>query len=195
MPHHSPTVIETSVQAADGTRLVQRAWCPAAGVPDAGAVLLVHGLGEHARRYDHVAAALGALGLEVRGYEGGGDPVLSMRCDVLSGRLLMYAPDLETPWSLRRPAEDGAAFVLEFGSRLQGPVRWMPMVDTAWPGTRFDLSTRDLDALARAQTLVLRLGPVVRRLPAPPEAVRREFAWKCADALRLARPSAAPRAG
>jgi alpha-beta hydrolase superfamily lysophospholipase len=69
MPHHPPTVIETSVQAADGTRLVQRAWCPAAGVADAGAVLLVHGLGEHARRYDHVAAALGALGLEVRSYD------------------------------------------------------------------------------------------------------------------------------
>lgn len=133
--------------------------------------------------------------LEARGYPGGGDPVLSMRCDVLSGRLLMYAPDLETPWSLRRPAEDGSPFTLEFGSRLQGPVRWMPMVDSAWPGTRFDLSTRDLDALARAQTITLRLGPVVRRLAAPPEALRHEFAWKCADALRLARPSVAPKAG
>ena len=65
----TPTVLETSVTAADGTRLVQRAWCPAAGAPDAGAVLLVHGLGEHARRYDHVAAVLGALGLEVRSYD------------------------------------------------------------------------------------------------------------------------------
>lgn len=57
---------ETPVPAADGTPLVQRSW-PAEG--GAGSLLLVHGVGEHARRYDHVAAALNQLGLEVRSYD------------------------------------------------------------------------------------------------------------------------------
>jgi alpha-beta hydrolase superfamily lysophospholipase len=64
-----PLATEAIVPAADGTRLVQRTWPAAAGTTDAGALLLVHGLGEHARRYDHVAAAIAALGIEVRGYD------------------------------------------------------------------------------------------------------------------------------
>jgi alpha-beta hydrolase superfamily lysophospholipase len=60
---------DLDVTAADGTRLAQRTWPVPPGVRPAGAVLLVHGLGEHARRYDHVAAALTALGLEARGYD------------------------------------------------------------------------------------------------------------------------------
>lgn len=60
---------ETPVTLADGTRVVERRWAADAGTPDAGALLLVHGLGEHARRYDHVAAAIGALGLEVRSFD------------------------------------------------------------------------------------------------------------------------------
>ncbi len=42
---------------------------PATGDAGGGSLLLVHGLGEHARRYDHVAAAITGLGLEVRGYD------------------------------------------------------------------------------------------------------------------------------
>ncbi|MGZ8377018.1 MAG: alpha/beta fold hydrolase [Gemmatirosa sp.] len=61
--------VDATVPAADGTRLVQRTWPAAAGVPAAGALLLVHGLGEHARRYDHVARAIAALGIEVRSYD------------------------------------------------------------------------------------------------------------------------------
>jgi alpha-beta hydrolase superfamily lysophospholipase len=60
---------ETPVTLADGTRVIERRWPAAAGTADAGALLLVHGLGEHARRYDHVAAAIGALGLEVRSFD------------------------------------------------------------------------------------------------------------------------------
>jgi alpha-beta hydrolase superfamily lysophospholipase len=61
----SATDLETTT--ADGTRVLLRTW-PAEGAP-AGALFLVHGLGEHARRYDHVARAATALGLEVRGYD------------------------------------------------------------------------------------------------------------------------------
>lgn len=68
-PADAPPAHETTVTAADGTRLVQRTWPAAPAAADAGALLLVHGLGEHARRYDHVAAALTALGLEVRAFD------------------------------------------------------------------------------------------------------------------------------
>jgi alpha-beta hydrolase superfamily lysophospholipase len=115
MPHAS-TVLETSVRAADGTRLVQRAWCPAAGVPDAGAVLLVHGLGEHARRYDHVAAALGALGLEVRSYDqrgfgrsDGARATLPHRDALVEDAALLYARLAE---ERRRRGDDRPPFIL-----------------------------------------------------------------------------------
>lgn len=54
---------------ADGVALALRDWPLPAGTPRRGAALLVHGLGEHAGRYDHVAAALGALGVATRAYD------------------------------------------------------------------------------------------------------------------------------
>ena len=48
-----------SYTSADGTQLAAYRWDPA-GEPRAlrGAVQLTHGMGEHARRYEHVARAL-----------------------------------------------------------------------------------------------------------------------------------------
>src|SRR5207237_8075684 len=60
---------EIEIALPDGTRVVTRVWPAEPTAPDAGSLLLVHGLGEHARRYDHVAAALTALGVEVRSYD------------------------------------------------------------------------------------------------------------------------------
>ena len=58
---------ETStVHAADGTPLLRRTWSAERPV---GGVYLLHGLGEHTGRYDHVAAVLVALGLIVRGHD------------------------------------------------------------------------------------------------------------------------------
>jgi alpha-beta hydrolase superfamily lysophospholipase len=55
------------VPAADGTELLVREWpAPAEAVGD---VLLVHGLGEHSGRYEHVGAWLGAAGLAVHSYD------------------------------------------------------------------------------------------------------------------------------
>src|ERR687895_1523013 len=53
----------------DGTTLTLRDWPVPAGVEPRGALLLVHGLGEHSGRYAHVAERLAALGLHVRGYD------------------------------------------------------------------------------------------------------------------------------
>ena len=46
-----------------------RDWPVPDGVARRGAILLVHGLGEHSGRYEHVGARLAALGLEARGYD------------------------------------------------------------------------------------------------------------------------------
>jgi alpha-beta hydrolase superfamily lysophospholipase len=52
--------------AADGTPLHLHRW-PGGGTR--GTVLIVHGLGEHIGRYEHVAAWLGARGWQVVGYD------------------------------------------------------------------------------------------------------------------------------
>jgi len=52
------------LKAADGTALFYRRWHPVRG-SEKGAVLLVHGLGEHSGRYGHVANVFTELGFEV----------------------------------------------------------------------------------------------------------------------------------
>lgn len=51
----------------DGLQLHLRQWAPAS--TPRGTVLIVHGLGEHIARYEHVAAALNAGGWHVAGYD------------------------------------------------------------------------------------------------------------------------------
>ena len=55
--------------AHDGDNIVIQDWPLEAGVAVRGVVILVHGLGEHAGRYDHVARHLNEWGFEVRGYD------------------------------------------------------------------------------------------------------------------------------
>ena len=55
------------VTTDDGLALHLRTW-PAAN-PNRGVAVLVHGLGEHVDRYDHVAHRLNALGFTVVGYD------------------------------------------------------------------------------------------------------------------------------
>ncbi len=54
--------------ARDGTNLVVVDW-PLTKGPVRGVVLVVHGLGEHAWRYDHVAERLNTWGFAVRAYD------------------------------------------------------------------------------------------------------------------------------
>lgn len=53
---------EHSLTGGGGVRIVYDAWTPPT---TEGVVVLSHGMGEHARRYDHVVARLGELGLAV----------------------------------------------------------------------------------------------------------------------------------
>lgn len=64
-------------QAGDGNCLQGYAWVPADGTPLRAAVVVVHGLGDHARRYAALAQALNAQGVAVlaqdhRGHAGSG---------------------------------------------------------------------------------------------------------------------------
>ena len=54
--------------ASDGDNIALQEW-PLHGVTPRGAVVVVHGLGEHAGRYDHVARRLNRWGFMVRGYD------------------------------------------------------------------------------------------------------------------------------
>jgi len=54
--------------AQDGTNLVVVDW-PLSKGPVRGVVLIVHGLGEHAWRYDHVAERMNTWGFAVRAYD------------------------------------------------------------------------------------------------------------------------------
>ena len=58
------TRAERSFDGVDGVRIVYDVWTPAdIGSTPRGVVILAHGLGEHARRYDHVVARFGREGL------------------------------------------------------------------------------------------------------------------------------------
>jgi alpha-beta hydrolase superfamily lysophospholipase len=58
-----------SYRAADGRQLAGFRWAADDGRTDSGIVVLVHGMGEHLRRYDHVADALTAHGYVVYGHD------------------------------------------------------------------------------------------------------------------------------
>jgi alpha-beta hydrolase superfamily lysophospholipase len=70
-------VSELTYKSADGTQIVAYRWDPEN--PPRAAVQLTHGMGEHARRYDHVAQALNEAGFVVyaqdhRGHGASADP-------------------------------------------------------------------------------------------------------------------------
>ncbi len=55
------------ITAPDGTRLALRKWTPSAD--PVATVLIVHGLGEHGGRYEHVGEALAGAGMVVHAYD------------------------------------------------------------------------------------------------------------------------------
>jgi alpha-beta hydrolase superfamily lysophospholipase len=65
---HPESTLMTFV-AGDGDNLAIQDWPLDEGHTLRGVVLLVHGLGEHAGRYDHVARRLNDWGFAVRGYD------------------------------------------------------------------------------------------------------------------------------
>lgn len=64
----TPSTLSTFV-ASDGDNVAVQDWPLEHGRALRGVVILVHGLGEHAGRYDHVARQLNDWGFAVRGYD------------------------------------------------------------------------------------------------------------------------------
>lgn len=62
------TTLSTFV-ASDGDNVVVQDWALDARIPLRGVVILVHGLGEHAGRYDFLARQFNTWGFAVRGYD------------------------------------------------------------------------------------------------------------------------------
>lgn len=58
-----------SYRSPDGRQLAGYRWAAHDGHADAGVVVLVHGMGEHVRRYDHLADALTSQGFVVYGHD------------------------------------------------------------------------------------------------------------------------------
>jgi alpha-beta hydrolase superfamily lysophospholipase len=69
MSHESRDSTLSTFTASDGENLAVQDWPLADPELARGVVLLVHGLGEHAGRYDPLARVLNSWGFEVRGYD------------------------------------------------------------------------------------------------------------------------------
>ena len=69
MNHAGAESTLSTFTASDGENLAVQDWPLAAGLPARGAVLMVHGLGEHAGRYDTLARVLNDWGFNVRSYD------------------------------------------------------------------------------------------------------------------------------
>jgi len=69
MSHAGPESTLSTFTASDGDNLAVQDWYLPEGVRQRGAVLVVHGLGEHAGRYDRFARTLNTWGFTVRSYD------------------------------------------------------------------------------------------------------------------------------
>ena len=69
MSHAGTESTLSTFTASDGENLAVQDWPQREGVRQRGAVLIVHGLGEHAGRYDGLAHVLNGWGFAVRSYD------------------------------------------------------------------------------------------------------------------------------
>jgi alpha-beta hydrolase superfamily lysophospholipase len=151
----------------DHLRLHVRQWpAPSAS---RGTVQIVHGLGEHIGRYEHVAAALNAAGWDVLGHDQRGHGRSEGARGTITHPLALLADLAQVMDNFRRPGRHlllghsmgglvAARFVAEGLARV--PVRFQRDVDG------LVLSSPALDAgLGGAQKLLLGLlGPIAPRL-------------------------------
>jgi alpha-beta hydrolase superfamily lysophospholipase len=98
--------------ASDGDNLAVQDWPLPDEAAARGVVLVVHGLGEHAGRYEHVAQQLNSWGFAVRGYDhyGHGDSDGVRGALPVMTRLLDDLTDMIE--STRKRVEPGTPFIL-----------------------------------------------------------------------------------
>jgi len=110
------TSTQGHASTADGTELLIRHW-PAAGETWTS-VLLVHGLGEHSGRYEHVGEQLAAVGLDTYGFDNRGNGGSTGRRGHVD-RWSQYHDDLAERLSAVRSASGGRPVAL-YGHSLGG---------------------------------------------------------------------------
>lgn len=129
---HTPTA--KALATPDGQTLVLFAWPWQRDNAPRAHVLLVHGLGEHARRYDALAAWFQQQGLSVWAYDQRGHGVSS------GARATLPTPDaflddLDVAWQAFANAHNNGLPLLVLGHSMGGLVvmRWLQRNTTAQP--------------------------------------------------------------
>lgn len=150
---------EASFTGVDGTRIVYDVWSPE-GEPT-GILVLSHGLGEHARRYDHVAARLGELGLIVyapdhRGHGRSGGKRLHLK------EFSDYTTDLHTLFSIATAAHPGKDRFL-LGHSMGGAIALSYALDHQSDLTALMLSAPAVIIATDTPKIMVRLGKIVGR--------------------------------
>ena len=143
--------------ASDGDNLALQDWPLPEGLGLRGVVLLVHGLGEHAGRYDHVARRLNSWGFAVRGYDQYGHG----ESDGVRGALPLptrFTDDLaDVMQSTRARMESGVPLIL-LGHSMGGLVTALLVAGQQAPVDALVLSSPALDAgLSPFQKVLLRV--------------------------------------
>lgn len=166
---------EATFEAADGTTLFRRSWTPSD--PPRSIVIVVHGLGEHSGRYDHVAEALTAEGHEVhaldhRGHGRSGGKRVHVRrfdefvADLERFRTIVARPGL--PLVVLGHSMGGAIaldHVLRHGDAVTALALSGPALSTGPEVTPFQM---------RVFRVIARIAPGLRVRGLPAEAISRD---------------------
>ena len=153
--------ILSTFTASDGDNIALQEWPLPDGVPLRGCVVLVHGLGEHAGRYDHVAKRLNSWGFAVRGYDQyghgeSGGPRGGLPND---DRLLVDLADVVDATRIRLP--DGVPLIL-LGHSMGGLVVGRFVALKRRPVDALVMSSPALDpGLSAVQKLLLAIVPKI----------------------------------
>jgi alpha-beta hydrolase superfamily lysophospholipase len=154
------TTLSTFV-ASDGDNLAVQDWPLDPGQPLRGVVIVVHGLGEHAGRYDHVARRLNHWGFAVRGYDqyGHGESGGPRGALTSDDRLLDDLADIVDSTRLRM--KKGTPLIL-LGHSMGGAVAAQFVANSLRPVDALILSSPALDAGLNAfQKLLLATLPKI----------------------------------
>lgn len=157
---HSDSTLSTYT-ATDGDNIALQDWPLPEGLRLRGVVILVHGLGEHAGRYDAVAKRLNGWGFAVRGYDqhGHGESGGNRGSMPTANRLLDDLGDIIDSTRLRMPR--GAPLIL-LGHSLGGLVVARFVSENRRPVEGLVLSSPALDpGLSAVQKLLLATLPRV----------------------------------
>lgn len=156
---------ESSFLGGYGTRIVYDLWSP--GETPAGVLILSHGLGEHARRYDHVAEHLTGLGLVVyaldhRGHGRSGGKRMHARA------MREFTDDLDTLVDLATAEHPGLPVIL-LGHSMGGAIALAYALDHQSKLTALVLSGPAVIVTAGTPKPMVEIGKLLGRvLPGVP---------------------------